>query len=292
MSQQSKSKIFRLGFKTNDWKSKYIETNNEDRSLHLHQEMQIKEFLSAIFKTNDIFIYDFHISRSYNKINLIITYFPVVSNVVKDQPFRIQLENFLNSCTGNDIDDTKHRAELDTNCLERKFPITFVLKILRKFLGNSCKISLTFLNVKKSIFFKELFKKNLLQIIYQLRRYKKKIYFFQTLIVLLITYQKKNSAELLAKWISLQLSKMKMHNQFLSFLNVVLLLLLNSYFSNIKGIKILIKGRLNNKPRKRTKIIQSGKISLQTFDTVISQSQSVAFTKNGTIGIKVWICTS
>lgn len=277
---------------TNDWKSKYTETSNEDRSLHLHQEMQIKEFLFAIFKTKDIFIYDFHISRSYNKINVVITYFQIVSNTVNNQPFRIQLENFLHSCSGNEIVDSKLENELSTNNLERKFPITSVLKILKIFLGNSCNISLTFLNVKKSFFFKELFKKKLLQIIYQLRRYKKKKFFFQTLMVLLITYQKKNSAELLAKWISLQLSKMKIHNQFLSFLNVMLLLLLNSYFSNIKGIKILIKGRLNNKPRKRTKIIHSGKISLQTFDTVINQSQNTAYTKNGTLGVKVWICTS
>jgi len=104
------------------------------------------------------------------------------------------------------------------------------------------------------------------------------------------TYQKKNSAELLGNWITLQLSKLKIHNQFLAFLNVALVLLLNSYFSNIKGIKILIKGRLNNKPRKQTKIIQAGKISLQTFESVINQSQSTAYTKNGTLGIKVWIC--
>jgi len=51
-----------------------------------------------------------------------------------------------------------------------------------------------------------------------------------------------------------------------------------------------IKGRLNNKPRKQTKIIQAGKISLQTFESVINQSQSTAYTKNGTLGIKVWIC--
>ena len=34
------------------------------------------------------------------------------------------------------------------------------------------------------------------------------------------------------------------------------------------------------------------KISLQTFDTVINQSQNTAYTKNGTLGVKVWICTS
>ena len=101
---------------------------------------------------------------------------------------------------------------------------------------------------------------------------------------------KKKTAELLACLITDQLSKMKMHNQFLSFLSLILTLLINSNFSNIKGIKILIKGRLNNKPRKQTKIISVGKISLQTFELYINQSQNVAFTKNGTLGVKVWIC--
>jgi hypothetical protein len=53
---------------------------------------------------------------------------------------------------------------------------------------------------------------------------------------------------------------MKIHNPFLLFLNLVLILFINSNFLNIKGVKIAIKGRLNNKPRKQAKIIQVGKI--------------------------------
>lgn len=163
------------------------------------------------------------------------------------------------------------------------------MNVLQNYVGKNTTIFLKFYNIKQSIFYKKSFKQKLFKIIYQLRRFQKRKFFIETFIILLLTYQKKNTAELLCKWISIQLSKMKMHNQFLSFLNLSLILLINSNFSNIKGIKILIKGRLNNKPRKQTKIIKVGKISLQTFNNTINQSQQISFTKNGTLGIKVWV---
>lgn len=293
MSQQSKLKIFRLGFKTNEWNSKYVETNNEDRALYLYQETQIRKFLLSIFKKKEIFTYNFKIVRSHNKVNVIITYFTNIHIDNKNsQPFKNKLTDFLNFCNNEEIEHPSYSSNVKSfNDIKQKdFSTLQILKVLQSFVGKSSSVSIKLLNIKTSLFFKEQFKKKLLQIVYQLRKYQKKEFFFQTLVILLITYQKKNSAELLGNWITLQLSKLKIHNQFLAFLNVALVLLLNSYFSNIKGIKILIKGRLNNKPRKQTKIIQAGKISLQTFESVINQSQSTAYTKNGTLGIKVWIC--
>ena len=293
MSQQSKLKIFRLGFKTNEWNSKYVETNNEDRALYLYQETQIRKFLLSIFKKKEIFTYNFKIVRSHNKVNVIITYFTNIHIDNKNsQPFKNKLTNFLNFCNNEEIEHPSYSSNVKSfnNIKQKDFSTLQILKVLQSFVGKSSSVSIKLLNIKTSLFFKEQFKKKLLQIVYQLRKYQKKEFFFQTLVILLITYQKKNSAELLGNWITLQLSKLKIHNQFLAFLNVALVLLLNSYFSNIKGIKILIKGRLNNKPRKQTKIIQAGKISLQTFESVINQSQSTAYTKNGTLGIKVWIC--
>lgn len=67
-------------------------------------------------------------------------------------------------------------------------------------------------------------------------------------------------------------------------------MIVKSKFSKVKGIKILIKGRLNGKPRSNYRIIQIGKISLQTIESVISHNQSTSFTPYGTFGIKVWIC--
>jgi ribosomal protein S3 len=83
---------------------------------------------------------------------------------------------------------------------------------------------------------------------------------------------------------------MKQHNFFLNFFKRTLILMINSKISCIHGIKVLIKGRFNGKPRSSSKLLQIGKISLQTLDAKISYSQSVAFSQYGTFGIKVWIC--
>jgi small subunit ribosomal protein S3 len=66
--------------------------------------------------------------------------------------------------------------------------------------------------------------------------------------------------------------------------------MVNSKFSCINGMKVLIKGRLNGRPRSSSKLLQVGKVSLQTLDAKINYSQSVAFSQHGTFGIKVWIC--
>ena len=65
--------------------------------------------------------------------------------------------------------------------------------------------------------------------------------------------------------------------------------MINQKFSKIKGVKILIKGRINNAARSQTRIIKLGKISLISQSSNINYSESTAFTSNGTIGIKVWI---
>ena len=59
--------------------------------------------------------------------------------------------------------------------------------------------------------------------------------------------------------------------------------------STIKGIKIAVKGRLNTKPRAKKNTITIGKCPLQTFEANISHSESTAYTKYGTYGIKVWV---
>jgi small subunit ribosomal protein S3 len=98
----------------------------------------------------------------------------------------------------------------------------------------------------------------------------------------------KNSAKLLSDFIALQL-RTKRHNFFLNFLKESLNFIINQKFSRIKGIKVIIKGRLNNAARSRHYLIKVGKISLIKIKSKINYSESVAFTSNGTLGIKVWI---
>ncbi|MBN2519941.1 MAG: 30S ribosomal protein S3 [Bacteroidales bacterium] len=57
-----------------------------------------------------------------------------------------------------------------------------------------------------------------------------------------------------------------------------------------EGIKVLISGRLGGAEMARTETYKEGRIPLHTLRTDIDYALSVANTKVGAIGVKVWIC--
>tara|TARA_B110000444_G_scaffold256772_1_gene293834 strand:- start:3577 stop:3789 length:213 start_codon:yes stop_codon:yes gene_type:complete len=66
----------------------------------------------------------------------------------------------------------------------------------------------------------------------------------------------------------------------------------NGSFANqvcVKGVKILLKGRINGSRRKRTYVIKKGHTSTQSFKNEISYYQEDCLTIFGILGIKVWI---
>jgi hypothetical protein len=72
--------------------------------------------------------------------------------------------------------------------------------------------------------------------------------------------------------------------------------LIKTLFSNgfcnkndIKGVKIVLKGRLSGAPRKGKYVLEYGKTSAQTLSDRVSYYQEDCFTLFGVSGIKVWI---
>ena len=57
-----------------------------------------------------------------------------------------------------------------------------------------------------------------------------------------------------------------------------------------EGIKVLISGRLGGAEMARTETYKEGRIPLHTLRADIDYALSVASTKVGAIGVKVWIC--
>ena len=98
-----------------------------------------------------------------------------------------------------------------------------------------------------------------------------------------------NSTKLLGIFIAEYLKTTKRHNFFFNSLHKSLTLILKQKNSKIKGIKILIKGRLNNATRSKNQSIKVGIVPLITKNRTINYSETTAFTSNGTIGIKIWI---
>jgi len=57
----------------------------------------------------------------------------------------------------------------------------------------------------------------------------------------------------------------------------------------VKGVKIMVKGRLNGAEIARKEWLKKGNLSLQTLRSNIDYAQATAYTTYGTIGVKVWI---
>ena len=93
----------------------------------------------------------------------------------------------------------------------------------------------------------------------------------------------------MSNYISYQLSLMKKHNYFITYLKKVLCHIIDSKIFNLKGVKILINGRVNGLPRSRSLSISAGTICNQTFSKHVDFFLCSSHTLNGTLGIKVWV---
>lgn len=58
---------------------------------------------------------------------------------------------------------------------------------------------------------------------------------------------------------------------------------------NVKGVKIVISGRLGGADMSRTEMIKKGQVPLQTFRADVDFAREKAYLYYGVIGIKVWI---
>ena len=86
------------------------------------------------------------------------------------------------------------------------------------------------------------------------------------------------------------------HNQFLFFLKNLFQLLVigselkqNSSFSNIRGIKFIVNGKLQGKTRADSSCIQIGAVPIQSIDKSIEFSRLHVYTLYGVFGFRIWV---
>lgn len=269
MGQKTNSNILRLGLKTNEWKSKYIEKVPEESSFHIYQDVEIRNYLNRFFQLHGLILHDCKINLSSSTLNIFVSYFVTLK----------ALKLLRNPISNNKLKNDSNFTEI-------------LLESLSQFTGKKISIFFTFSNLNTRLALK-LSPENiqiLKDIKMQLRQFTRASFFTETLNILVISIRKRKSSTLLAKLIATQLSNTKRHNFFLIFLKQSLVLLLKSELSMVNGVKIVIKGRFNGAPRARSKIIQVGNIPLQSFKAKIDYSQTTSYTPNGTFGVKVWIC--
>lgn len=190
-------------------------------------------------------------------------------------------KNYLNLKTNKNVNNSLSKSFLKTlfNSLSEFYinlnNITIVLKPLNNNIYKNLKAT-QLLKVKESAV--------------KLKKYQRNEFFKEGVGVALSAVCNKNSSEMLANYTAINLKKLKKHNFFLRFLKTLLTVFVNRK-SIIKGIKIKIKGRLNGRPRAKSKIIHIGKaMPLFKIKSTIGYAENTAYTSNGTLGVKVWIC--
>ena len=311
MGQKSNSISIRLGKKKNLWQSKYIAKNSEEPSLYVFQNLNIKQYLEKILKLHGLKLHDCKLFYCDNKLDISVSYYvgkDTYSLIKQSTSSNINLKfnlknnsklivNNKNSWTRNSkIKIIKHQINkkkfLNINELNLNNFGSEIVANLNKYTNFKYNISIFFIDLTKNSTLKathlnqNIFKKTILT----LRKYSKVSFFPEMVNIISIVVTKRKSAKLLSDFIGVCFSSLKRHNYFLGVLKHTSKLFVRSHFSIIKGIKIIISGRFNGAPRARHRIITIGSVPLQTVQENIHFSNSVAFTPNGTFGIKVWVC--
>jgi len=75
MGQKINPYNFRLGFKDNLWNSNHINSNFEEFSLFVYQDIQIKNYIFKFFKQNKIHLHFCKIFRSQTELFIFISFY-------------------------------------------------------------------------------------------------------------------------------------------------------------------------------------------------------------------------
>jgi len=273
MGQKANSNILRLSLKKNEWKSKYIEKLAEESSVFVYNDLEIRKYLDRFFQLHGLILHDCKINYSSNRLDIYLSYFVTTKALKLIDPAKVMKKSSVVQ-SKNGLNFTEMLLESLTEFTKRKINVSVVFYELNRRLS---------INIKKNQ------ASSLKKIKTQLRQFQRAQFFKETLNILFVAIKKRESSKLLAQFIALQLSTTKRHNFFLIFLKQSLILLLQSNFSAVNGVKIVIKGRFNGAPRARSQTLQVGTVPQQFFDAKINYSEATAYTPNGTFGIKCWI---
>jgi hypothetical protein len=98
------------------------------------------------------------------------------------------------------------------------------------------------------------------------------------------------STYFLLTFIGYLLFRCKKHNRFIRHINRIFsyFFKLKNVHAPIKGLKYIIRGRVNGAPRKKNRICSFGQIHNNTFTNTLDYTQIKRETRYGTFGLKMW----
>merc|ERR1712032_1441545 len=261
--------IFRLGF-NKIWKTEFFEKKNNELPLYIFKDLEIRNYIERFLKIHGIILNDYKQYYKNSTLNLVSTN-------------KIEEKVIIKSDSKKKVVKNVHNVFLS---LELEGIFREIFEVLNLFTNNKLNIIINFCCLNKDLHFLKTTQKKTFM---SLQKFKNTPFFKEGISILFYVTHKSCSANLLAQFIVFQLKKTKRHKFFLSFLNQTLIILLNSSLSQIKGIKIIIKGRLNGVSRAKQKTILIGDVPVQTISAKLDYIQTTTHNSTGSYGIKIWV---
>ena len=258
------------------WMSSYKEHNHNEISYQIYQDLQIRKFVEKFFSECSCIIHTLKLRRSRNSIELLILYYKPSASPVTSKFFVPQT-----SVSDKNLYSTPDFSQYLTESLLQYFSAKLSFKVFLRCINNT----------PMSLLKKPLQAHSYFDILNALRRHYREPSFNDFINTLFVTLSRNNSAKLLSRMIAVKLSESKRHSLLFNFWRKAILFFVNSSFSNLKGLKISIKGRINGRPRAKTINIIAGNVPCLTLSAKIDYAKSTSYTQNGTFGVKVWICS-
>lgn len=324
MGQKINPNIFRFGI-TKIWKTEFFEKKSQELPLYTFKDLEIKNYIERFLARQNILLHDYKQQYCNSTLNLYISYFVLFDFVKTRNLSNIKFfvkskrgdkkkvianncfENFIyenpsnllsfqfNSCSNlysikNYVKSKYYQINLSKTNDETSTKIKGVFNnlfiVLGLFTQNKFNIRVKFCCLNKNLNFLKITQKKNFTL---LQRFKSTPFLKESIELILYVIHTRASAKILAQFIASQVKKIKRHKFFLAFLKQILSILINSSFSKVRGVKILLKGRINGVPRAGHKIITIGDVPVQSFKIPIDFSQLDVHSATGTYGIKVWI---
>ena len=305
MSQKTNTNNFWVKATKNEWSAKYFEKNLEEYSLINYYNINLQKYLEQFLNKNGLIFKNCRYQINSKNFYLFISYFNTqkmafsINKIIADQ--LIELRKIKNNFKSFDLDRLtllikykrylQNRKYANQNKQQKSFVFENLLESLVLFTNKKLNIFINFqnfnkgLNVRLSSKEKTALKTKLLL----LKQFFQNKFFNESLNVIFLIVKIKNSAKILANFVTTQLEHLKFHNRFLILLKQILTLLFDSKLHKFKGIKIIIKGKLNCSLRSKKKLILIGKIPVRTLNKKIYYAEKTAYTKNGTFGVRIWV---
>jgi|MDSY01.1.fsa_nt_gb hypothetical protein len=307
MGQKINANIYRLG-KTRDWDLNLSTVNLKSSSPMFQKNIKLKTFLFYMFNRAGLFVHSYSIGKNFDSLDIQIKVLPISGQ--KINALKSRYKNIVHKKAGQ-FDDTllenlrlnKNKAIINIkNNLKKpilikkqkghsNFGLSFT-KVLRNFMKTN-RLNLQIVNLSKvtqQYYYKN--SKDFKNIIQLLRRYRRAKFFPDFLKLAILIYSPvSSSANLFAQLIASHLPVVRSQTTFVLFLkqylNAIEVILEKS---QLKGIRIAIKGRFGGISRSKTRVVQVGQVGLQTIgDSTVDFCTVRSYTKYGVFSIKVWI---